>query len=509
MIDDQQTVSRGRRISMLAELHPDKPALIFVALDRAERIVTWQDLDKSSNQIARLFQQYGVKEDSTVLIGLSNSPEHYLVAIAAWKLGAMVIPFRWDMPKIEREELLALAQPNLVVADWSVDPYLTLSSVHLSQANALSDEPHPDVIPNPGLATTSGGSTGRPKLIAHHGPLESVPGASTKEPDIGYFLGFRSKQIQLVAGPLYHGAPFGWGHRGLIEDHTLIVTEKWDTVLIAELIERHRINFMFMVPTMMIRLAKLDHIDDYDFSSVTALFHAGGKCPAWVKRFWIERLGSQNIYEAFGSTEHVGFTAIPGDEWLEHPGSVGQPKYCDVKILDSGMNEVTTGEVGEIYFRLHLPLKPTYRYIGSPPAKATPDGFESMGDMGWVDESGYLYISDRRVDMIISGGANIFPAEVEAVLNQHHAVKDVVVIGLPNEEWGRTVHAIIVIDTYNKTSLANKLNIFCRQHLMTYKVPKSYEFLSSLPRDTMGKIRRKALMQERESDWSNDFIYIS
>ena len=142
MIDDQQTISRGRRISMLAELHPDKPALIFVALDRAERIVTWQDLDKSSNQIARLFQQYGVKEDSTVLIGLSNSPEHYLVAIAAWKLGAMVIPFRWDMPKVEREELLALAQPNLVVADWSVDPYLTLSSVEVRKIILLDSRFH-------------------------------------------------------------------------------------------------------------------------------------------------------------------------------------------------------------------------------------------------------------------------------------------------------------------------------------------------------------------------------
>ena len=126
MIDYQQAISRGRRISMLAELHPDKPALIYVTLDRVEQVVTWQDLDRSSNQFARLFQQYGVKEDSTVLIGLSNSPEHYLVAIAAWKLGAMVIPFRWDMPKGEREELLALAQPNLVVADWCVDPYLTL-----------------------------------------------------------------------------------------------------------------------------------------------------------------------------------------------------------------------------------------------------------------------------------------------------------------------------------------------------------------------------------------------
>lgn len=493
---------------MLAAEHPDKAAITYVKLDRSTRVVTWSELEKASNQVARLFEQHGVREKSTVVIGLRNSPEHYFCAFATWKLGAMVVPLRWDMPAVERDKVLELAQPQVVVGDWEDVAYPCLQPGDLENAYRLSDAPHPERISQPGVASTSGGSTGRPKLIVNTAPYTGVPGVFITPPGLGTYAGMQHGQTQLVAGPLYHGAPFTWGHNGLVEDHHLILIEKWDTELVAELIEKYRVQFMFMVPTMMLRLAKLPNIHDYDFSSLEALFHAGAKCPEWVKRFWIDLIGGEHVFESFGSTEMVGLTAIRGDEWLTHPGAVGRPKFTDIKILDADLNEAPTGEVGEIFMRFQPPLKPNYTYIGSPPAKSTPDGFISMGDMGWVDADGYLYSADRRVDMIISGGANVFPAEVEAALAQHPQVADVVVIGIPDDDWGRRVHAIIrALDPHHPPTV-RELDAFCRERLMVYKTPKSYEFMEQLPRDAMGKIRRTALMAERENNWAGDVHFI-
>ncbi len=500
----QEPISRGRRLRMLAKEHPDKPAVIFVKLDRREYVTTWRQLEAGSNRLARHFADCGVDENSTVVIGLRNSPEHYYVAFAAWKLGAMTVPLRWDMPKHERDAVLALADPALVVADWDGSPYRSMTAAELSAADSLSSDPLPDKISNPGVASTSGGSTGRPKVIVNNEPLSGVPGKYYAAHGIAYYTGMRGNQIQIVTGPLYHGAPFGWGHAGLFEAHTLIVTESWNTELVAELIEKHRVSFMFMVPTMLIRLAKLPNFKDYDFSCIEGLFHAGAKCPEWVKYAWIEKIGGEKVYECFGSTELCGFTAIRGDEWLEHPGSVGRPIYSDLKILDDEQNELPTGEVGEIYFRFHAPRKPTFAYIGSPYPKTTPDGFTSVGDLGWVDEAGYLYSADRRIDMIVTGGANVFPAEVEAALHAHPAVADVVALGIPDPEWGRRVHAVVQPVDRAAAPSAQELDKFCRERLMVYKTPKSYEFLPELPRDGMGKIRRNKMLEDRLGDWQGE-----
>jgi bile acid-coenzyme A ligase len=211
----------------------------------------------------------------------------------------------------------------------------------------------------------------------------------------------------------------------------------------------------------------------------------------------MELIPPERLYEGFGSTEAVGSCSIRGDEWLKHPGSVGRPRNCDLKILDEECNEVSTGEIGEIFMRPLDTSEPTYYYIGSAPAKTTPDGFVSVGDMGYVDAEGYLFLADRRVDLIISGGANIYPAEVEAPLSQHPDIVDVVVIGVPDDDWGKRVHAIVhPRDPENPPSVAS-LDEWMRQHLASYKIPKTYEFIAELPRDGAGKIRRTALVAER------------
>ena len=312
----------------------------------------------------------------------------------------------------------------------------------------------------------------------------------------------RSGQVQLVPGPLYHHAPFCWTFWGLFEEHEVVLMERFDAARAVDLIEQYGVNFCCVVPTMMRRMIRLPDIQERDLSSLEALYHTGGPCPAWLKQAWIDLIGPEKLYEAYGSTEDIGFTAIRGDEWLEHRGSVGRPGNTELKILDADGQELAPEEVGEVFMRRNDVTGPTYKYLGSAPVKTTPDGFASVGDLGWVDEDGYLFLADRRVDMIVSGGANVYPAEVEGTLAEHPDVDDVAVVGLPDEEWGRRVHAIIQAADFEHPPTPAVLDEHCRQRLAAYKAPKSYEFLRALPRNQAGKIRRSALASERRQGWT-------
>jgi bile acid-coenzyme A ligase len=263
--------------------------------------------------------------------------------------------------------------------------------------------------------------------------------------------------------------------------------EKFDAAQAVDAIERYKVNFCFMAPTMIQRIVALEGVEKRDFSSFQGMYHTAAPCPPWLKREWMKLLGPEKVFEAFGATEGVGATVIRGDEWLEHPGSLGKPQGCDMKILDENGQEVSQGEVGEIFMRPHTDEE-TYDYIGSDRAKSTTDGFVSVGDMGWVDAEGYLFLADRRVDLIITGGANVYPAEVEAALSEHEQIGDVVVIGVPDEDWGKRVHAVIQPVDYDRPPSVAELDAHCRERLMSYKVPKSYEFMREVPRLPSGKI---------------------
>jgi bile acid-coenzyme A ligase len=219
--------------------------------------------------------------------------------------------------------------------------------------------------------------------------------------------------------------------------------------------------------------------------------------PAWLREIWIELLGGERLREAFGSTEATGVVTIRGDEWLHHRGSVGRPLATELKILDDRGVQVTPGTVGTIFMRPADPAQPIHHYFGSPPATRSEDGFVSVGDLGWVDEEGYLFLADRRTDLILRGGANIYPAEVEAALSEHPEVADVAVIGLPDQDLGQRVHAIIQAKDPSAPPDFSGLDVLCRQRLAPYKVPASYEFLDRLPRNEAGKLRRSALAAER------------
>jgi bile acid-coenzyme A ligase len=492
-----QAISFGRRLAELADEHPDRPALIFAPWSGPERRISWRELEQASNRVARALIEVGAGQGAIVVIGLPNCPEHYVATFAVWKLGATPLPLHAGLPERESTALLDLARPAALIADWEGEHYPTLHSSDIAHLDRLSGEPLPDRISDPGRALASGGSTGRPKIIITPGPMARVPGTPVFWMDA---LGFGLRQTQLVAAPLYHTAAFLVSYNGLFDDNTLVSMEKFDAGVAVQLIERYRVESAYLPPILMQRIAALPDIRSHDLSSLRTVASMGAQCPAWLKRFWFELIGPAHVTELYGMTEGIGGAVIGGDEWLAHPGSVGRPQGLEVRILDEAAMELPPGEVGQIFMRIQPPVAETYRYLGSPPAPSTADGFISVGDLGWVDEQGYLFIADRRVDMIVSGGANVFPAEVEAALSEHPAVADVVVIGLPDREWGRRVHAIVRPRDLDSPPPLAELNAFCRERIAAYKTPKTYEFVADLPRSDAGKIQRLALVAARTTD---------
>jgi bile acid-coenzyme A ligase len=489
-------VSYARRIRELAAERPDKPAVTLLGAVQSEDVtLTWSELDRSSDVVAAALAARSIGTRSRVMIQLRNSVDHYRCAIGAWKLGACVVPLRADLPKRELDQILDVSAPDLVVSLSADLPAPSANPGSLLEPRDTANVPG-DAVARPGKAICSGGSTGVPKLIIDPLPW-GRPGAILGGPleTGGPALGFAADQVQLITGPLYHNAPFCWGYFGLYYGHHVVALERFSPERTIEAIERFRVNLMFSVPTVMLRLLEVDGIEKRDWSSLTSLFHGAAAIPEWLKRKWIDLLGPDRVNELYGATELTGATTITGSEWLKRPGSVGRPHGCEIKILDEEQRPVAVGEVGEIYMR-PTATEPTYEYVGSAPARATDDGFITVGDYGRLDEDGYLYIADRRVDMIISGGANIYPAEVEGALLEHPDVEDVAVIGLSDPEWGHRVHAIVQPRAGRLADLA-QLRTFARERLAAYKVPKTIEIVSDLPRNEAGKLRRSALVEER------------
>jgi bile acid-coenzyme A ligase len=483
--------SPGRTLARLADSSPDGLALLFTPANGADVEYSWRELDAWSSRLARLLAERGVTDQSLLAIALPNCPEHVALTFAAWKLGACVLPLNHRLPPAERDRILELADPTVLAAEWEISAELTRAS--LEAADGLSAEPLPDVVPAPGKAIASGGATGKPKLIVDPRPLLRRP--LTPDNPIAVLTGLREGQTQLLAGPLYHNGPFGAGHLGLAAGHTVVLMDRFDAARVVDLIEQHRVSWMYLVPTMMRRLLDVPTVHTADLSSIEAVYHTASHCPPDLKRGWIDLVGAEHVYEGFGATEEVGLCAIRGDEWLEHPGSVGRPVDSEIRIVAEDGSECPPGTVGEIYMR-RISNQDTYTYRGSARAQTDADGFATVGDLGWIDDEGYVYLADRRIDLIISGGANVYPAEVEAALLEHPAVGDAVAVGLPDEDWGARVHAIVEPREGVEVTAA-ELAEHCRSRLQSYKIPKTYEFLPRLPRDEAGKVRRSELRAER------------
>jgi bile acid-coenzyme A ligase len=282
----------------------------------------------------------------------------------------------------------------------------------------------------------------------------------------------------------------------LLVGGTVVVMERFDPERALALIERRRADWVLFVPTMMQRIWRLPEAvrSRYDLSTLKRVMCTGAPSPPWLKRAWIGWLGPERIFEAYGGTERIAGTMISGSEWLAHPGSVGKPTLGrKIRILDEEGNDRRPGEIGEVFMMPAGGRGSTYRYLGAVPT-ATRDGWESLGDMGYLDQDGYLYLVERKTDMIVSGGANVYPAEVEGAIDFHPKVRSSAVVGLPDEDLGLRLHAIV--DAPEGVT-EEELRAHLAERLVRYKIPRSFEFVSEPLRDDAGKVRRSALRDAR------------
>jgi bile acid-coenzyme A ligase len=473
----------GRLMDWLAVQHPDRPAITFEG-----QTLTRLELEQRTNRLARAYQHYGVGQDDLVTIALPNGIEFYEAALAVWKLGATPQPVSARLPRLEREAIVELANPALVVGAESgslgARPVLAAG---FTPAPSLSDAPLPERTARYWKAPTSGGSTGRPKLI-----VAEAPGVFDPEQELFPHLPNRT---HLVAGPLYHNAAFANSMLALFLGNHLVVLPRFDALRTLECLALYRIDLVVLVPTMMQRIWRLGKAvhTQYDLSALRLMVHMSAPCPPWLKEAWITWLGPERVHELYGGTEGLSYTWITGTEWLTHRGSVGKPMPGGQMQIRNAQGHVLPPEaLGEIYMRPDAGPGTTYHYIGAEPKRV--DGWESLGDLGWMDEEGYLYLADRQTDMILRGGANIYPAEVEAALDAHPRVRSSAVIGLPDEDLGQRVHAIVdapggVTDAELLAHLADRL--------VRYKIPQSFEYVTEPLRDDDGKVRRSALRDQR------------
>ena len=310
---------------------------------------------------------------------------------------------------------------------------------YVAPAPAPEAAPLPDAISPAWKAPTSGGSTGRPKLIVAGQPASIDDEA---RPD----LLIQPDGCMMMPGPLYHNGPIVWACDALLAGNHVVVLPRFDAESTLAGIEEHRADIAYLVPTMMKRIWRLplDVRQGYDLSSLRLIWHLAEPCPPWLKEAWIEWLGPERIFELYAGTEGQTATVITGAQWLEHRGSVGRPLNGSVSITDEEGNEVPAGVEGEVWLKSVLE-SPTYHYIGAE-ARTREGGWESLGDNGWLDADGYLYLGDRTTDMILTGGSNVYPAEVESAIAEHPAVESCAVIGLPDDDLGNIVHAIVEAD---------------------------------------------------------------
>lgn len=483
-------VSYGRRLTEIAAERPDDVDLVVVDRDGNEREVTWRELEAHANRIARALQARGVGPDDIVALALPSCAEHVFVTVAIWKLGATLLPLRHDLPGWEMDRMLALAGPKVLVSDGHHADCPVLTRADLAATADLPADPLPDAVSECVNLVASSGSTGFPKLIVT--PSRGVVGGDAQQ---GSTKGDGPMRV-LVLSPLYHVNGFAFAAPTMLEGGHVVILEKFDAALAVDLIQRHRITFTVMVPTMLQRIARLPDLDRVQFASLRRIVYGGARVPDWVVERWLELVDPAVFVFSYGSSEKIGLVMMTGEEWPGHRGASGRPVDCELSIRDESGAALPPGEVGEIHIR------PTgdrrlFEYIGMPTPQPTADGFYSIGDVGWLDADGYLYVTDRRKDMIVSGGANVFPAEVENALSEHPAVVDQVVVGVPDDEWGQRVHAIIQVADPVHPPSTEELRAFCKERLAAYKAPKTFEVVERVPRTEAGKLNRTDLGSSR------------
>jgi acyl-CoA synthetase (AMP-forming)/AMP-acid ligase II len=491
----------------------DRAAVIMAG---SGEIVTYGELDTRSAQLARVWHHAGLRRGDHVAILLENHPRYFEVVWAALRSGLYYTPINCHLTADEvayivencgaRSVVTSNAQTNNAYS-FQVDLPLMMDGATFDWIDyeplldAQPPTPLPDQPCGHGMFYSSG-TTGRPKGILFPLPDRAVTDDDPMVRPDGP-LGLHSGCVYLLPAPLYHTSPVVTGALCHRFGGTVVVMEKWDAAACLDSIERHSVDVAQFVPTMFVRMLKLPDAarTAADLSSLRHASHAAAPCPVDVKRKMIEWWGPI-IWEFYAGSENVGSTMISSQEWLEHPGSVGLPRFCTAHICDDDFNVLPVGEIGNVWFDTP---GAAMEYHGDPEKTAenrSPQGWYTMGDVGRLDDDGYLYLTDRKSFMIISGGVNIYPQEAENVLIGHDAVLDVAVIGVPDDDLGEQAKAIVqLVDPATASDeLAADLLTYCGERLARYKCPRSLDFIEELPRQDTGKLYKRLL---RDSYWGD------
>ena len=488
---------------------PDKPALVMAG---SGRTLTYRELDERSLRLAHVLQEAGLRTGDVVALLSDNRPEAYEVYWAAMRSGLYVTAVNHHLSADEvsyivrdcgaKALVVSPAKADLAAAlDVEVGTRLTFEgdyeeALRGASTEPLAEQPHGDDL------LYSSGTTGRPKGIKPPLPPIAVDEPGYIYPTVfGALYGFDPETVYLSPAPLYHAAPLRFG--GVIHalGGTLVMMEKFDAEGALQAISDHRVTHTQMVPTMFVRLLKLpdDLRTSYDVSSLRAVVHAAAPCPVEVKRRMIEWLGPV-VHEYYASTEANGATFIDSETWLAHPGSVGTALMGVLHICGEDGAELGPGEVGSVYFERE---QLTFRYHNDDERTAStqhPDHptWTTVGDVGYVDEEGFLYLTDRKAFMIISGGVNIYPQDVEDLFSLHPKVVDIAVLGVPDDEMGERVVAFVQPAPGVETgeALAAELTAYARDRIAHFKVPREFHFRAELPRTPTGKMVKGRLREE-------------
>jgi long-chain acyl-CoA synthetase len=522
--------ARGLLLSWWATRVPDRPALITAYGDR-----TFDELNANVNRLARTLRARGLKVGDSVALMCTNRPEFVEVVFAAQRIGLRLTPINWHLTGDEAGYIVGNCEAKAFVAAASLGDTAVVAAatgaamrtdgavagaaagavagdglVRLAVGGDLPGfEPYEQAIaaqdasdiPDPTLGTQmlyTSGTTGRPKGV-HRSPTAQSTLAAVNL--CGYEEDFaHSVDAHLCTGPLYHAAPLAFSIAlPLLYGVTVVIMEQWDPAETLRLIEQHGITHTHMVPTMFHRLLALpdDVRAKHDLSSLRFVIHGAAPCPVTVKERLIEWLGPI-VVEYYAATEGVG-TLVDSATWLAHPGTVGRPMLPElVKVADDDGNQLAAGEIGLVFLRTQPSTKFDYYGDAEKTAGAYRGDYFTLGDMGYVDIDGFLFLTDRSTNLIISGGVNIYPAEIDAVLLQHPAVGDVATIGVPDEEWGEAVKAVVQLAEGVEPSdaLAAEMLAFCRQRLAHFKCPRTVDFTRQLPREDTGKIYKRLLREQ-------------
>ena len=487
MTDPDQVAAIGTQMSHLAAEASNAPAVTHNG-----RTLTRGELESSTNRLARAYAELGVTQGDYVTIAVPNSIEWVQAVVAVWKLGAIPQPLSARLPDAEYTDLLNLIPRALLVG--RPDPRGVTASVpaDFTPRAELSDAALPEAVSPSLKSMASGGSTGRPKLI------EAGGDGRFQGTLVAAMMGNLPSDTQLISVPLSHNTGFTSATMALATGQHLVLMNRFDPHEFLRLITEYRVNYLATVPTIMQRLLPVYRAEpeSFDLSSVRRWWHLAAPCPPTIKQAWIEILGADVVWELYGGTELQALTFISGTEWLSHRGSVGRVVSGEMTVLDDDGEQCPPGVVGEIYMRPRPGSRPTYRYIGST-AKFRPDAlgaWDSLGDLGWFDTDGYLYLADRRVDMFTVGGRNVYPAEIEGALSEHTDVLSCLVVGVPHEDLGQVPHALVHAGSTELDEAA--VMAFVAQRLAEYKVPRTVEFVDTPLRDDAGKARRTAVRDE-------------